>query len=84
MKKLFTINLGLEEFDYVASNESVVDVKPILVVDGKLSANELGEDRLHHLSVLNAVPQEVRDAVTSSHPVIYIYNAKDFPNGSFD
>lgn len=84
MKKSFTINLGLEVFDYVASNDSVPDVKPILVIDGKLSEQEVGEDRLHHLSVLSAVPQEIRDGVRPSRPVIYIYNGKDFPNGFID
>lgn len=84
MIKQFTFNLGLEEIDYIASNEAVKDVKAIMVVDGKLSSNEVGEDKLHHLSVLSAVPKEVRDAVSHSHPVIYIYNGKDFPNGSFN
>lgn len=84
MKKYFTLNMGLEEIDYVASNESIPDVKPILVVDANLSANEVGEDRLLHLSVLLAVPKEVLDAAKNTHPVIYIYNGKDFKDGFID
>ena len=52
-----------------------------MVIDGKLSTNETGEDRLLHASVLLAVPNEVRSAVSHSHPVIYIYNAKDLSDG---
>ena len=76
--------MGLEEIDYVASNESIPDVKPILVVDANLSSNEIGEDRLLHLSVLLAVPKEVREAANHSRPVIYIYNGKDFKDGFID
>lgn len=84
MKKQFTLNLGSLAMDYVASNESIEGIKPILVVDVNLSNQEHGEDRLHHLSVLLAVPKEIREAASSSNPLVYIYNGKDFEDGFDD
>lgn len=81
MKKSFTLNMGLTEVEYVASNEAIVDVKPILMVDANLSADEAGESQLLHLSVLSAVPKEVREAAKDFPPVIYIYNGKDIKDG---
>lgn len=84
MKKQFTLNLGLDTIDYVASNEVIPGFKTIMTVDSQLSSESIGEDTLHQLSVLSAVPIEVRDASTSAQPIIYIYNGKDFKDGLID
>ena len=52
-----------------------------MAVDSNLSSDQSGEDTLHQLSVLSAVPTEVREACTSEQPIIYIYNGKDFKDG---
>ena len=84
MKKQFTLNLGLVTIDYVASNEVIPGFKTIMTVDSQLSSESSGGDTLHQLSVLSAVPKDVRDASTSTQPIIYIYNGKDFKDGLID
>ena len=84
MKKVFTLNMGLVEIDYVASNELVKGIKPILVVNKDMSLNQASDEQLHHASILLAVPKEVREAATDEQPLIYIYNRKGFNHGSND
>lgn len=81
MKKQFTLNMGMVTLDYVASNEIIAGFKTIMAVDSNLSSDQSGEDTLHQLSVLSAVPTEVREACTSEQPIINIYNGKDFKDG---
>lgn len=84
MKKQFTLNLGAVEIDYVATNEPIDGIDPILVIDKDLDNQETNTDKLHHVSVLLAVPLEVRAAATIEQPLIYIYNGKDLTDGLND
>lgn len=83
MKKYFTLNVGLNEFDYLASNEQLNGAIPVMVLD-KVYGKEINGDAKHHASVLLAIPIEVREAVSDENPKIYIYNAKDITDGHVD
>lgn len=84
MKKVFTLNMGLVEVDYVASNELVKGIKPILVINKDMPLSQSNDEKLHHASILLAVPKEVREAATDEQPLIYIYNRKGFNHGFDD
>lgn len=84
MKKTFTINLGSVPMDYIASNEPIGNVKPILVLDNNVPPSAVDKDSLLHATILAAVTKELRNVTSEIHPLIYIYNAKDFPNGFND